>query len=162
MHVRFRAPCLVVSFILGIALTAASPQPAAAATLYVSTGGSFADGGGQLYRIDTVTQTVELIGETGLSRLGGIEFHPSGVLYGVDGGSAGPSTLYTIDPNTAEATPVGGDAGGPIEGIQGVDALRFDSTERWGVGGGMRPLKRTEVPLSGEGFWSRSTTRRAR
>ena len=55
--------------------------------LYASTGDANSDGGGRLYTIDPVAQTVTLIGNTGLSKLGALAFDGNGVLYGADGGS---------------------------------------------------------------------------
>src|SRR5262245_49100597 len=72
-------------------------RPATALTLYASTGDLNVNGGGRIYRIDTDTQTVTFVIDTFLNRLGGIDFDASGVLYGVDNGSAGPvSSLYII------------------------------------------------------------------
>ena len=97
------------------------PDQAIAVTLYASTGDDNVVGGGLIYKIDTVTGAVTLVGDTGLSRLDGIDFNSTGVLYGVDGGGTGPSSgLYTIDPTTAVAAFIG-----PIEGILGIGALRF-------------------------------------
>jgi hypothetical protein len=97
-------------------------------TLYASTGGDNGAGGGLLYRIDTVAETVEFVGDTGLTRLGGIDFNGAGLLYGVDGGAVGPSGLFIIDPNTAEVTFVGPlDVAPGVPRVDGVDALRFDA-----------------------------------
>lgn len=91
--------------VIALVVTAVfATTPAAAVTLYASSGDANSNGGGRIYRIDTVTQSVSLVGNTGLDRLGGIDFNASGVLYGVDGGSLGPSALYTIEPTTAAAT----------------------------------------------------------
>ena len=89
--------------------------------LYASTGDANSDGGGRLYTIDPVAQTVTLIGNTGLSKLGALAFDGNGFLYGADGGSVGPSALYTINTSNAAATLVG-----VLSGVQGVDALAFD------------------------------------
>ena len=134
---------LVASFAL-----ATHPTPAAAVTLYVSTGDANGNGGGRIYRIDTVLQTVTLVGNTGLSRLGGIDFNASGVLYGVDGASVGPSSLYTIDPITAAATFVGAIPNIAAGGVQGVDAIRFSPSGTL-YGGGFDPDP--PLPFNGTG-----------
>ena len=90
--------------------------------LYASTGDANSNGGGRLYTIDPVAQTVTLIGNTGLSRLGALAFDGNRVLYGADGGSSGPSFLYTINSSNGTATFIGA-----LSGIQGVDALAFDA-----------------------------------
>jgi hypothetical protein len=115
----------------------ASPSSADAATLYASTGNDNANGGGRIYSIDTETQTVTLVGNTFLDRLGGIDFDPNGVLFGVDGGSIGPGRLHTIDLDTATPTLIG-----TIEDIQGVDALRFDATGKLYGGGWQSSIDR--------------------
>src|SRR5207249_170017 len=76
------------------------------------------------------THVVTFIGSTGLSTLGAIAFDASGVLYAVDGGSAGfpdpeigqYAALYSLDPTTAAATFIG-----TTVGVGGVDALRFNA-----------------------------------
>ncbi|HQR41503.1 MAG TPA: PEP-CTERM sorting domain-containing protein [Gemmatales bacterium] len=83
--------------------------------LYGSTGSA-----GLLYSINPVTQTVTLIGNSGIGKLGGIAFDANGVLYGVSGGSGGPSELFTLNTTNAAATSIG-----VVNGIQGVDGLRF-------------------------------------
>jgi hypothetical protein len=138
---------LALGLLAGCTLAA---TPVAAVTLYASTGDVNSNNGGRLYRIDTVTQTVTLIGNTGLDRLGGIDFSPSGVLYGVDGGSVGPSALYTIDATTAAATLVGAIPGLEAEGIQGVDALRFSPGGTL-YGGGWDSTIVADPPFNGRG-----------
>lgn len=107
---------------------ATHPTPAAGVTLYASTGDANAAGGGRIYKIDTDTLTVTLIGDTGLNRLGGIDFSPTGVLYGVDSGAQEPSALWTIDLTTAEPTFRGDILGVGSRFVQGVDSIRFDRT----------------------------------
>jgi hypothetical protein len=107
---------------------AMGPAPADAVILYASTGGDSGAGGGLLYSIDTATESVNLVGDTGLTRLGGIDFNSSGLLYGVDGGAVGPAGLFIIDPNTAAVTFVGPlDLAPGVLRVDGVDALRFDA-----------------------------------
>src|SRR5438067_12304923 len=127
-----RASNLVFLFTLTIAgwVLAVAPTPAAAVTLYASSGGAEGGDAGSLYKIDTDTHVVTFIGSTGLSTLGAIAFDASGVLYAVDGGSAGfpdpeigqYAALYSLDPTTAAATFIG-----RIVGVGGVDALRFNA-----------------------------------
>jgi len=92
-------------------------------TLYGSTGGDNATGGGRLWLIDVTTQNASLIGDTGFDRLGAIAFNSTGTLYGVSGASANQGTLMTIDPTNGTATVIGllsdPDAA--------VDGLRFNS-----------------------------------
>jgi hypothetical protein len=59
---------------------------------------------GTLYSVSTANAALTLIGSNGRN-FGEIEFSPSGTLYGFTTGSA--STLYTINPSTAAATPIG-------------------------------------------------------
>lgn len=61
---------------------------------------------GSLYRISTTDASMTLAGETGLPRLSGLEFSPDGVLYAMSSGAT--ASLYTINPDTAQATLVGG------------------------------------------------------
>lgn len=91
--------------------------------LYGSTGNDNTANGGRLYLIDVTTQTTTLIGNTGFDRLAAIAFDNNGVLYGAAGGSTAPTTLLTIDPNTAAATTIGTIGAGDL----GVEALRFNS-----------------------------------
>jgi thrombospondin type 3 repeat protein len=123
MKRSFTALLLLLLTLVASSILAARPTPAAGVTLYASTGGANGEGGGRIYKIETDTQTVTFVGNTFLNKLGGIDFNASGVLYSVDGGSAGPASLYTIDPVTAAATFIGS-----IQGIQGVDALRFSAS----------------------------------
>jgi hypothetical protein len=97
----------------------------ASVVLFASTGNANSAGGGQIYRIDPVAMTVTFVGNTGLSRVGGIDFDSNGVLYAVDGGSVGPSSLYTISSaNASILTSIG-----TISGIQGVDSIAFDAAD---------------------------------
>jgi hypothetical protein len=59
---------------------------------------------GNLYSVSTANAALTLIGSNGRN-FGEIEFAASGTLYGFTTGSA--STLYTINPATAAATPIG-------------------------------------------------------
>ncbi len=113
---------LLASALALTALASAQVDSFGSTALYASTGGANSSGGGLIYKIDPVTQTVTLVGDTGLSQTGGLAFDPSGDLYLSNGGSVGPASLYTIDPNNGSATLVGG-----LAGIQGVDALAFDA-----------------------------------
>ena len=121
MNRRFTLLLLLLISIFGLVIR---PTPSVAVILYASTGDANNNGGGRIYRIDTDTQSVTLVGNTGLSRLGGIDFSVIGVLYAVDGGSVGPSSLYTINLTTGAATLVGAIP----DLIQGVDAIRFNAT----------------------------------
>jgi hypothetical protein len=116
MRTILTAFALALSAVLG-----AFAGPANAVILWASEG---TDGGTSgLYTIDTSTGTATLVGSLGLQKVGGIAFDSSGTLFGVSGGSRGPASLYTIDPGTAATALVG-----PVIGIQGVDALRFNAT----------------------------------
>jgi len=148
MNRSFTARLLLLLTLVASFTFATPPKPAAAVTLYVSTGDANGNGGGRIYKIETATQTVTLIGNTGLSRLGGIDFNASGVLYGVDGGSVGPSSLYTIDPTTAAATLVGAIPNIANGGVQGVDAIRFNASGTL-YGGGFDP--NPPLPSNGTG-----------
>jgi hypothetical protein len=127
-----RTSLLVLLFTLTVAAwIAVVPRTAMAVTLYASTGGGGDTGDtGSLYKIDTEAQTVTFVGATGLSKLGAIAFDVNGVLYGVDGGSAGLSdpdlgqyaAFYVLDPSSGAATFIGN-----IVGVGGVDALRFNA-----------------------------------
>ena len=109
--------------IFGLALAFGAATPVQAASLVASTGNFNADGGGRIYEIDTVAQTVTLIGDTGLDRLAGVDFDNGGTLFGVSGGSGGPANLVTINPNTGAIV----NNLGVIAGIQGVTSLAFDA-----------------------------------
>ena len=118
---------------LGAVLMAAGGLAASAEAgflLYASTGSDQAQGGGRIYTIDPNSQIVTLIGNTGFDRMGGLDFNNNGVLYGVAGGSAGPATLMTINPNDATPNVIGA-----INGITGVDALAFDANNTLYGGG---------------------------
>src|SRR6476646_2334800 len=66
---------------------------------------------GNLYRISTANAALTLVGNTGISNLGSLDYRPSnGSLYGIrsqliDGLAAG--SLYRINPANASATLVG-------------------------------------------------------
>lgn len=60
---------------------------------------------GDLYSVATDNATLSLIGDTGLSDLGALEYGGDGFLYGITAGST--SALYRIDPGDASATLVG-------------------------------------------------------
>ena len=107
------------------------PYPALADTiLYGSTGDLNTNGGGRVYQLDITAQTVTLIGNTGFDRLGGLAFDNNGILFGAAGGSGGPATLMTISLINAAATPIG-----IVNGLIGVDALRFNSSNALYGGG---------------------------
>jgi hypothetical protein len=93
-----------------------------AAIIYASSGNLNVNGGGRIYTIDTLTQTVTLIGDTGLNRTSGLAFDNNGNLYLTDRGSAGPSRFYSVNPNTAAVTLIGS------PGIQGIGGIAFDSS----------------------------------
>jgi len=60
---------------------------------------------GNLYTVSTSNAALTLVGNTGITHWAEIQFSPSGTLYGF---TVSPSqTLYTINPTTALATPVG-------------------------------------------------------
>jgi len=64
---------------------------------------------GNLYAVSTSNAALTLVGNTGIvgpSGIAEIEFSPSGTLYGFSAG-LGLQTLYTINPATAVATPIG-------------------------------------------------------
>jgi len=62
---------------------------------------------GNLYQVSTTDASLTLIGDTGPSNLGGLEFRQSdGTLFAFNVAGSG-STLYTIDPSTAAKTAVG-------------------------------------------------------
>ena len=103
---------------------------AAGPTLWASTGSTNSRGGGRVYTIDPVLQTVTLIGNSGLNKLGGLEFDNSGNLYGVSGGSIGPANLYTLSTIDASPTFIG-----TSTGIQGIDSLAFDRSGKLFAGG---------------------------
>src|SRR2546427_788840 len=157
-----RALLLVVLALAAGSIVTAQPIPAAALTLYASTGGNHnsefpTSGGGQIYKIDlsTTPPTVTWVGDTGLSKLGGIDFNASGELYAVDGGSVGPSSLYKINPTSAAKLLVGtisnfnnSDACPGAFCVQGVDAIRFNASGTL-YGGGCESS--TGVEPSGRG-----------
>ena len=79
-----------------------------------------------LYRINSITNDVTLVGPTGLTDLfeGDLDFDPvSGTLYGLQTG--GTSSLFTVDINTGAATIVGS----PL-GLVDFSAMSFDDTGR--------------------------------
>jgi hypothetical protein len=129
---KFAAARGLLVTLVATSILAAHPGSGTAVTLYASTGDVNANGGGRIYRIDTETQSVTFVCDTFLNRLGGIDFRANGVMYGVSGGSTGPSALYTIDLTEIEcATTFIGD----LVGVQGADAIRFDrSGTLWGGG----------------------------
>jgi hypothetical protein len=60
---------------------------------------------GDLYRVSTSNAALTLIGNTGVSSIGGLALAPNGRVYAMTTSSG--STLYEIDPNTAAATAIG-------------------------------------------------------
>ena len=151
---NLRALLLLLLTLVASSILAAHPTPAAGLTLYASTGNDNTPtaGGGRIYKIDITTKTVTLVGNTGLNKLGGIDFNASGVLYGVDGGSFGPSSLYTINPTNAVASLVGAipNLDSDPRGVQGVDAIRFNATGTL-YGGGWDSSIVADPPLDGRG-----------
>lgn len=103
--------------------------------LWASTGNFNANGGGRVYTIDLTTQTVTLVGDTGLDRLDALAFDNNGVLYGVANGSGGPATVYTINTTTAVPTLVG-DITDPDR--FGVGSIAFDFSGTLFAGSGLR------------------------
>lgn len=102
-------------------------------------------------------QAVIVIVAVLVSFAGRVEAVPT--LFGADGARGNPSTLFTIDPSTGAATPVGPiqDATGFHYAITGLafdpmDGTLYGSTSRAGVGGRGTGLKAlvTIDPLSGE------------
>src|SRR5205823_12465032 len=55
-----------------------------------------------LYRVDESTGAATLVGDCGFTRLGGLAFNVSGVLYGVT-----PGALYTVNALIGQATRIG-------------------------------------------------------
>lgn len=109
--------------VIGLATTVAHAD-----IIYGSTGGDSSSGGGRIFRIDTVAQTATFVGSTGFSRVGGLAFDNSNTLYAVAGGSVGPATLMTFDIGTGTTNVIG-----VTSGVQGIDAIAFDSAGTlWG------------------------------
>jgi len=92
-----------------------------AVLLFASTGGGNLEDGGRIFTIDTVTQAVTLVGDTGLSKVGALDFDNNGTLFAVDGGSVGPGSLYTVNTSNASVA-----LRGAIDADQAVDAIAFD------------------------------------
>ena len=96
----------VVRAIIVAIFSLAAVSNAAAAQLY-----GIENDTGNLYRISTADAALSLVGNTGISNLGSLEYRPSnGLLYGIrsqliDGHLAG--SLYRINPANASATLVG-------------------------------------------------------
>ena len=89
----------LVVFIFAVSMMFAAVPENAQAMLFAS------DWSGNLFSVNTSNASLGLVGSTGLSLLGGLEFAPNGTLYGI---TAGNGSLYTINPNNAAATLVGG------------------------------------------------------
>lgn len=76
-------------------------------------------GSDPLYRIDLATGAVTVVGDTRVFGLQGLEFSPSGILYGW----SVQSGLVTLDPVTAHGTDVNPSVGASVE----IQTLAFDS-----------------------------------
>lgn len=96
-----------------------SSLDAQAATLFAGTG---KNDGGRIITINPTTGAGTLVGSSGFSEVSGLAFNSFGVLYGVTGGSTGPSFLVTINPSTGVGTSIGPVASTSNEGFGG---LRF-------------------------------------
>ena len=130
----------------------------AGSTLWASTGGSNSTGGGRVYTIDPISQTVTLVGNSGLNRLAALDFDNSGNLYGVSGGAGGPANLYTLSTIDASPTFVGT---ATATNLFGIDAIAFDSSGTlfatgWAFGRllTLNPTTAsvlTDIPMSGSG-----------
>lgn len=64
------------------------------------------DSQSKLYEVNTSDVSLSLIGNTGVSCLGAIEFSPDGILYGQKTAYAGSCPLYTINTETGAATQI--------------------------------------------------------
>ena len=82
--------------------------------LWASTGNTNDNGGGRIYTIDVDSGIVTLVGNSGLNKLGALDFDSNGVLYGIANGSRGvpdpddsdfnlPVLLYTFTFSKGEA-----------------------------------------------------------
>ena len=80
------------------------------------------DSGANLVLIDPVALTTSLVGYTGYSMYA-LTFIPDGTLYGLVSGSA---SLYSINPKTGTATPVGTLTGGGFNFSQSYYDIRSD------------------------------------
>jgi len=129
-HARLTRWGRILTVALATLCAGAFPTQALAVVLWASTGNTNTNGGGRIYTIDTVSQAVTLIGDTGLSKTGGLAFGPSGTLFVVSGGSIGPARLYTVNKSNAAVA-----LRGAIDNIQGVDAIAFDANGTLFAGG---------------------------
>jgi hypothetical protein len=62
---------------------------------------------GNLYQVSTSNAALTLVGNTGVTNWADIQFAPNGTLYGFTTSGNPTPTLYTINPVTAAATPIG-------------------------------------------------------
>jgi len=108
---------------------------AAQSVLYVTTGNGNES---TLYTVDPQTAQAVLVGDVLAGSTGmvitGMAFQPgSGVLYGVTGSETGPSRqLVTIDPQTAQATLIGGLGVGSSDISFAADGTLYSWTTRGG------------------------------
>jgi hypothetical protein len=89
---------------------------------------------GDLYNVSTATGALTFIGNTGLTKVAALEYAADGTLYAFTADTA--STLFTIDPDTAAATPVGSLGRFTFEG-----GLAFSTAgTAYGLGGNAAPV----------------------
>jgi hypothetical protein len=112
----FRIFALALGAILSLAVTEVT-----AGALFAGTGKS---DGGRIITIDPTTGAGALIGSSGFDEVSGLAFDSSGVLFGVTGGSLGPSSLVTVNTTTGVGTGIGAVASTSGEGFGG---LAFDA-----------------------------------
>jgi len=119
------------------------PSACVAIALAVALAGGWAQGGllgidwdtGDLYQVSTTDASLTLVGNTGLSNPGGLEFRQSdGTLFALSVFmGAGTPTLYTINPGTAAATAVGPlGIGSTFEGSLAIDPNGRAFGTNWG------------------------------
>jgi hypothetical protein len=103
---------------IGYSKVAGLAYDAATGTMYGVTSGAQ---GGQLLTINLSTGSGALVGNTGFSYLGALEFAPDGTLYTGIGQAApphlNPGWLLSINPATAVATPIGSTTFSGISGL---------------------------------------------
>ena len=97
---------------------------ALAITLFAGTG---KHDGGRIITIDSTTGVGTLVGSSGSNEVSGLAFDSAGTLFGVTGGSTGPSALITVNTSTGVGTLVGNIATGGGTGNNGFAGLAFDS-----------------------------------
>jgi exosortase sorting signal-containing protein len=115
----FRIFALALGAILSLA-----PIEVSAGALFAGTG---KNDGGRIITIDPTTGAGALIGSSGFGEISGLAFDSAGVLFGVTGGSMGPSSLVTVNTTTGVATGIAAVASSSGEGFGG---LAFDAAGR--------------------------------